>query len=172
MDKKEKTFLSVLDSHKRIIYKVANTYCNDKSEQDDLIQEIIIQIWLSIDNFNHKYKWSTWIYRIALNISISYYRKNRTRKEKTVSLSPIIEIPSVNEIYHEDDDFILLRQFMRELKEIDRALILLHFEGLSSKEIADIINTTQSNVTTKVLRIKNKLKIKFDNHKNRNYGKS
>ncbi len=169
MNQKEKIFLSVLDNHKRIIYKVANTYCYDPSEQDDLVQEIIIQIWSSMDNFNEKVKWSTWIYRIALNTSISYYRKNKQRKEQTVPFSPIIESPAVIE-NSDDDDFILLRQFVRELKEIDRALILLHLEGLKSREIAEIINTTQTNVTTKISRIKKTLKLKFDNYKNRNNG--
>lgn len=161
----------MLDSYKGIIYKVANAYCYEISDRDDLIQEITLQIWLSLENFNDKYKWSTWIYRIALNTSISFYRKNRTRKEKTIMLSPIIELPSGEEKNFEDEDYILIRKFLQELKEIDRALILLHFEGLKSKEIADIINTTQSNVTTKVSRIKTRLKIKFQDYKNKSNGK-
>lgn len=171
MDEKEKIFLSVLESHKRIIFKVANTYCFDESDKDDLIQEISLQIWLSIEKFNGNYKWSTWIYRIALNTSISFYRANKTRKEKSVNLSPIFELPSFDKKDYENEDFFLLRKFIRELKEIDRALILLHLEGLSSKEIADIIDTTQTNVTTKISRVKKKLREKFKEYKNRNYGK-
>jgi len=161
LDEKEKLFLSVLESHKGIIFKVANTYCFDEPDKDDLIQEITLQIWLSIEKFNGNYRWSTWIYRIALNTSISFYRKNKTRKEKTVSLHPIIELPSLEEKDFENEDFYLLRKFVRELKEIDRALILLHLEGLDSKEIADIIDTTQTNVTTKISRIKKKLRKKI-----------
>jgi len=164
LDEKEKIFLSVLESHKGIIYKVANTYCHNRADQDDLIQEIILQVWQSIEHYNDTYKWSTWIYRIALNTSISYYRKNRTRKERTLGLSPIIDLPSPQENHEEDTDFILLRKFIRELKKIDRALILLHLDGLSSKEIARIINTTQTNVTTKISRIKKKLQLKFEQH--------
>ncbi|MDB4293339.1 sigma-70 family RNA polymerase sigma factor [Maribacter sp.] len=170
MNKKEKIFISVLDGHKGIIYKVANTYCHDKADQDDLIQEIIVQLWLTIGNFNNSYKWSTWVYRVALNTSISYYRKNKTRKENTLSFSPIIEVPNSNEKYEEDDDFLRLRKYVRELKEIDRALILLHLEGVNSREIADIIDTTQTNVTTKISRIKKKLKLKFEHHKSKKNG--
>lgn len=172
MSEKEKIYLSVLEAHKGIIYKVANTYCFDKSDQDDLIQEIVLQIWLTIESFNNKFKWSTWVYRVALNTSISFYRKNKSRKESTVRLSPIIEIdaPSADEKYLDDDDFILLQRFVRELKEIDRALILLHLDGLSSKEIADVIDTTQTNVTTKISRIKKKIKLKFEHHKKQNNG--
>jgi RNA polymerase sigma-70 factor (ECF subfamily) len=170
LDKKEKIFLTILENHKGIIFKVANTYCYDKSDQDDLIQEIIIQLWQSLENYNDKYKWSTWIYRVALNTSISFYRKNKTRKENTVSLHPIIEIPNASEKDWEDDNYLLLMRFVRELKEIDRALILLHLEGQSSKEIAEIINTTQTNVTTKISRIKKNLKSKFENYKIKNHG--
>ena len=171
MDSREKIFLSVLERHKGIIYKVANTYCRDKDDQDDLIQEIILQVWLTIENFNDQYKWSTWVYRVALNTSISFYRKNRSRKESTVSLSPIIELPTVEDEPYEDEQFLLLRKFVRELKEIDRALILLHLEGLNSKEIAEVIDTSQTNVTTKISRIKKKLKRKFENHKSNGNGK-
>ncbi len=165
MDEREKIFLSILESHKGIIYKVANTYCYDKSDRDDLIQEITLQIWKSIDNYNKQYKWSTWIYRIALNTSISFYRKGRTHKAKTVDFDQIIEIPNAYDEPSDDDNFILLRRFIRELKEIDKALILLHLEGLSGQEIASIIATSQTNVTTKISRIKKKLKLKFQNHK-------
>ncbi|MTB50093.1 RNA polymerase sigma factor [Lewinella sp. W8] len=165
MDEKERIFLSVLDGHKGIIYKVANTYCNDASDRDDLIQEITLQIWRSIDNYREEYKWSTWIYRIALNTSISFYRKNSTRRARTVGLGQIIEVPNADDESPDDENFVLLRKFIRELREIDKALILLHLEGLSSQEIADIMATTQTNVTTKISRIRKKLKLKFQNHK-------
>ncbi|MEM9545202.1 MAG: RNA polymerase sigma factor [Bacteroidota bacterium] len=165
MDKKEKIFLTILERHKGIIYKVANTYSSNTADRDDLIQEITLQIWQSLERFNSAYKWSTWMYRIALNTSISFYRKNKRRKEKTVILDPIIEIPTEHEEYEGNENFVLLRRFIQELKEIDRALILLHLEGLSSQEIADIIATTQTNVTTKISRIKKKLRQKFKNHK-------
>lgn len=165
MDEREKKFLTVLDSHKGIIYKVANTYCSDAIDRDDLIQEITIQIWKSIENYNSKYKWSTWIYRIALNTSISFYRKNKTVKAKTIYLDQVIEVAASDDHLPENENFILLRRFLRELKEIDKALMLLHLEGLSSQEIADIMATTQTNVTTKISRIKKKLKLKFEHHK-------
>lgn len=165
LNEREEIFLSILESHKGIIYKVANTYCSDKSDRDDLIQEITLQIWKSIENYNNEYKWSTWIYRIALNTSISFYRKNRTHQEKTVNLDQVIEISDAYEEPSDNNNFILLRRFLQELKEIDKALMLLHLEGLSSQEIGDIMATTQTNVTTKISRIKKKLKLKFQQHK-------
>ncbi len=170
MDKKEKKFLTVLNDHKGIIYKVANTYCNDPTDQDDLVQEIVLQLWSTIENFNNTNKWSTWVYRVALNTSISFYRRHRTRKEKTVPLSPMIEVLNTSEQGGADDDFLLLTNCLRALKEIDRALFLLHLEGLSTKDIADIINISPTNVTTKISRIKKKLKIQFHHHKNKKNG--
>lgn len=167
MDEKEKTYLSVLENHKGIIYKVANTYCFDQSDRDDLIQEITLQIWISIDRYSDQYKWSTWIYRIALNTSISFYRKNKNRKEKTVGLNPIFETADIEDKDPVTENLQLLRKFIKELNELDRALILLHLEGLESKEIAKILGTSQTNVTTKTSRIKKKLKQKFINFKSK-----
>ena len=170
MEAKEKTFLSLLERHKGILYKVANTYCKEGADREDLLQEIILQVWRSIDTFKEQSKWSTWIYRVALNTAISFYRSNKTRKEQTISLSPIIEIPVVEDSRLEDKDFLLLRRLVRELKEIDRALMLLHLDGLNSREIAEVLNTSQTNVTTKISRIKKKLKTKFTEAKNKENG--
>ncbi|MFK7757137.1 MAG: RNA polymerase sigma factor, partial [Flavobacteriales bacterium] len=168
--KKEDIYLTVLDKHKGIIYKVANMYCHNKDDKDDLIQEIVLQLWLTLENFNDKFKWSTWVYRVALNTSISFYRKNKRRNENTVRFNPIMEVPAITEESDEDDKFLRLKTYIRELKEIDRALILLYLEGLNSKEIAEVIETTQTNVTTKISRIKKVLKSKFDNHKRKEHG--
>lgn len=170
MHEKEKVFLSVLEKYKGIIYKVANTYCHDKFDREDLIQEIIMQVWLTVDSFNDDYKWSTWIYRVALNTSISFYRKNKTRKERTVHLPAIIEIPSTSEQSFEDDEFLLLKSFIHKLKEIDRAVIMLHLEGLKVKEISNILDTSQTNITTKIYRIRKKLKAQFKAHKSKTHG--
>lgn len=162
MNKKKKDYLYILESHKKIIFKVAHNYCFKEEDKDDLIQEIILQVWLSMDNFDNKHKWSTWIYRIALNTSISFYRKNKKREEKTISLAPAIEVQDLSIDDNVADDVILLNQFIRELRELDRALILLHLDGLTSREIAEVINISQTNVTTKISRIKTILKEKFN----------
>lgn len=170
MTDKEQTFLTLLNDYKGILYRVANTYCKEAVDREDLLQEIILQVWRSLDNYNDQYRWSTWIYRVALNTAISFYRSNKNRKEKTVSLSPIIEVPVVEEEGLEDADFLLLRRLVRELKEIDRALMLLHFDGLTSREIAEVLNTSQTNVTTKISRIKKKLTTQFIEAKNKENG--
>jgi len=171
LDKKEEKFLSLIEIHKRIIYKVANGYCKEVDEREDLIQEIIIQLWLSLDNYSDQYKLSTWVYRIALNTSISHYRKNKTRKARTTILSPVIELKNDDcQSRFESEDFQLLNKLIQELKEIDKGIFLLYLDGFKYKEIAEIMAISPSNVSSKISRIKKALKLEFKKNKYSNYG--
>ncbi len=161
-DQKILDFIKLIDTHKGIIYKVANFYCKDNDNRKDLIQEIIIQLWLSKNKYNDTYKFTTWIYRIALNVSISFYRKEITRSNYSQPVPEEVSIFSIEEECLENNDRLNnLHQFIKELKEIDRAIILLYLEERSHKEISEILGISVSNVSTKFLRIKNELKIKF-----------
>ena len=80
-------FLTVIENHKGIIYKVANAYCKLEADRKDLVQEIILQLWKSFDKYNDQFKYSTWIYRISLNVAISFFRKESTRKNISNPLS-------------------------------------------------------------------------------------
>lgn len=126
MDNKTNIFLEVIENHKAIIYKITNSYCREQHERQDLIQEIILQLWKSFESYDNQFKLSTWIYRIALNTSISYYRKNRLRQQKRAELPGIIEESSTAEVtFEENPDLNRLKHFIAELKEIDKAIILL-----------------------------------------------
>lgn len=85
-------FLSVLDSHKGILYKVAHSYCKNIEDRKDLVQQIIYHIWKSFDNYNPEFQYSTWIYRIALNVAISFYRKERSATFYKVPYDESLEI--------------------------------------------------------------------------------
>tara|TARA_R110002124_G_scaffold249135_2_gene414276 strand:+ start:312 stop:803 length:492 start_codon:yes stop_codon:yes gene_type:complete len=153
-------FLSSIESNKGIIYKVANSYCRDKDDREDLIQEIILQLWKSFPNFNPEYKLSTWMYRIALNVAISAYRKATKRKQILLPLSEaaIYLVEDKNEM---NDDRQLLQTLIKELKEVDRALILLFLDGYLYPEIGELLGLSESNVATKLSRIKQLLKKKL-----------
>lgn len=155
-------FLTVVEEHKRIIYKVANSYCKNNEDRKDLIQEILIQLWKSFERYDSKFKYSTWIYRIALNVAISFYRKENSRK--TISNSFNESFFSMSETKSSDENeqnLNTLHQFISELKELDKALILLYLDEKNQKEMAEILGISESNVATKVSRIKIKLKEKF-----------
>jgi RNA polymerase sigma factor (sigma-70 family) len=155
-------FSAILDANKGIIYKVANAYCKDRDDRKDLVQEIVIQLWRSFSRYDDQYKLSTWMYRIALNVSISFYRKEKKRKDADFPINEnIIEIAEEQSSNELEININLLHQFITELKELDRALMLLYLEEKNQKEIAEILGLTESNVSTKVGRIKEKLKQRF-----------
>ena len=160
--KKENKFLSVIDNHKGILYKVANNYGKNSEDRKDLIQEIIYQLWKAFDNYNPQFQYSTWIYRISLNTAISFYRKERTITQNKVDIDDSLLVVSDILFNQEmEDNFNLLQQFIYELKEMDKAIMLLYLEQKSHKEIAEIIGISESNVGTKVSRIKLLLSQKF-----------
>lgn len=155
-------FLSVIESHKGILYKVANSYCKDSEDRKDLIQEMMVQLWRSFENYTDQYKYSTWIYRIALNVAISFYRKENRRKEIANPLSDaVLDVADASLSMEKEQNLAILHQFIAELKELDKALMLLYLEEKSHKEIAEIIGISETNAATKIARIKILLKQKF-----------
>jgi RNA polymerase sigma factor (sigma-70 family) len=165
MEKSTQNFLSVIEDHKGIIYKVAGLYARDGEDRKDLAQEIIFQLWRSFERYDEQYKLSTWIYRIALNVSISFYRKEKRRETISHPLSgEVFSIHEEESSQHEDVK--LLQQFIKELKELDRAIIILTLDGNNQKETAEILGLTETNVSTRVGRIKTQLKKKFETAKN------
>ena len=159
---KSDMFLSVVESNKGILYKIANSYCKDSEDRKDLVQEIIVQLWKSYETYNCQYKYSTWIYRISLNVAISFYRKQNRRKRLSSPLTEgILNFVDTNETGELEQDIGLLQQFISELKEMDKALMLLYLDQKSHKEIAEIVGISETNVATKIGRIKTALKQKF-----------
>jgi|GEM_PF-27949 len=164
---KDKTlFTSVLDSHKGIIYKIAKAYSADEEDHKDLMQEIIVQIWNSFERYNNQYKYSTWIYRIALNVAITVYRKNSLRRSKSIPLTDNATNFSDEETNEKEQDIQLLYKVIHGLSNLDRALMLLHLEQKNYSEIAEIMELTETNVATKLSRIKKVIKNKFSQLKN------
>lgn len=155
-------FLQLIEQNKGIIYKVARSYGKNEEDREDLFQEIIIQLWRSFERYDDQYKLSTWMYRIALNVAISFYRKERRR---IASESPLTE--SMTDIAGEEpnsdleSNINLLQQFINELSELEKALMILYLESKSYKEIAEILGISETNVATKINRVKNQLKQKF-----------
>ena len=155
-------FVSVIETNKGIIYKVANLYCTDTEDRKDLVQEIVLKLWKSFDSYNEQFKHSTWIYRIALNAAISFYRKEKLRKEiNTPFTESLFNVSDFEDNKQIQQSTLFLNQFIAELKELDKALMLLYLEEKSHKEMAEIIGITETNIATKIGRIKTLLKHKF-----------
>jgi RNA polymerase sigma factor (sigma-70 family) len=162
----KETFIKLIQENKRIIFKICNSYCPKREERDDLAQEIVYQLWKSIDAFNPDLKFTTWMYRIALNVAISFYRKEKKAGNTIPLEETLLEWKDDAEIPLEtDNNFNLLHQFIAELKEIDKSIVILYLDDKSYKEIAEIIGLTETNVSTKINRIKETLRNKFLTHK-------
>lgn len=154
-------FEDIIEQHKGILFKVARVYCPNADDRQDLIQEMMIQIWQSIQKYNDEYKMSTWLYRISLNVAISYYRRSSTCTKQHILINE--QVPEIKEEEQSENEhqLNLLEQFITELKEIDRALMILYLEDKSHAEIATVLGLSISNIGTKIGRIKHKLKARF-----------
>jgi RNA polymerase sigma-70 factor (ECF subfamily) len=154
-------FQNILEQHMGILHKVARSYCSNEQDRQDLIQKMMIQVWQSIYRYNPQYKISTWLYRICLNVAISFYRKNTTRSYKYTRITEQTTQIPIEEKTSNEMQIILLEQFISELKEIDKALMILYLEDKSHAEISEILGISISNVGTKIGRLKDKLKTQF-----------
>lgn len=159
-NKKIELFNSIIEEHKLILHKVSRAYCHNDDDRKDLIQEINIQIWRSIEKYNDEFKMSTWIYRIALNVAISNFRK--VSRQKTFPLSSDELKLKEHDSNDHEEQILKIVQFISELNELDKALILLYLEDKSHAEIAEILGISKSNAGTKISRIREKLKQKFN----------
>ena len=157
-------FLMELETHKGIIYKISYSFCKTETDCQDLTQEIIIKLWESFGAYRPLGKTSTWIYRVSLNTAISFYRKEKTRsKMMSASQDSLFQLAQAapNESNDGDEKVAYLHQFLLELKELDRALMILYLDEKPLKEIAEIIGISPTNVSTKINRIKAVLKERF-----------
>ncbi len=148
--------------HKKLVFKVANIYGRTLEDKKDLSQEIILQLWKAFPKYDSAYALSTWIYRIALNVSISFYRKEQTRqKTRTAYEQHIALMEWKEEGVTENEQLQQLYAFINQLKSLEKAIIILYLEGHRNKEISEIMGMSVTNVSTKIHRIKTKLAANF-----------
>lgn len=153
----EKEFLDIVRNNQGIIHKVCNIYCDNEQDRNDLVQEILAQLWKSFPSFRNESKFTTWMYRVALNTAITTFKRNLRQPEKS-SLSPQalqIADESSGEV---EDNIRLLRTAVSRLTGIEKSIILLFLEEKSYEDIAEITGITQNYVRVKMNRIRNKLK--------------
>jgi len=152
----ETTFLKLVDEHQAIIFKISRMYRDTLEDQEDLFQEIVFQLWKSFPTFRNESKVSTWMYRIALNTAIAFFRKPRL---------PIVADaqPSEYRVQIEYDDSLEQEERMysalRQLNSAEKAIIALYLDDYSYSEIAILIGISENNVGVRINRIKSKLKI-------------
>lgn len=153
----EKAFLDLIQQHKGIIHKVTRMYCDSPEDREDLMQEIILQTWKALPSFKGNSEFSTWLYRISLNMALVFLKKDKKRVDAPADRE-FHAIESEEYDAAKDRQLAVFYQAVKGLDKVDRALILLLIEGKSGKEIADILGLSEVNVRVKTNRAKQKLK--------------
>jgi RNA polymerase sigma factor (sigma-70 family) len=155
---RQDAFLSLIDEHRKILFKVANSYARTAADREDLIQEMTIHLWRSFNRYDDRYPFSTWMYRVALNVAISFYRRETRRERHILAAEEAVLERTAEESSAADTDLRLLHRFLERLGELDRALMLLYLDGNRYQAIAEILGISETNVGTKIGRLKQRLR--------------
>ncbi len=158
-------FLRLLDEHKGILFKVASAYCRNALDREDLIQEIVLAVWSSFGRYDHTRRFSTWMYRIAINVAISFCRREARRPRRhglltgpsaeQAILKVVADAPESAEL---ESELGVLKECISQLDELDRALVILYLDGNRYETIAEILGISETNVGTKISRIKERIR--------------
>lgn len=154
-------FQALLAGHEKIVFKVANMYCRNAEDRRDLAQEICVQAWRSFGGYDPARSFSTWMYRIALNVAISSARSAGHRERHAVALDEGgLDVADDSATVSEPDDRVrALHAFIDQLDALNRALMLLYLEDRSYREIAEVLGITETNVATKINRLKQRIRL-------------
>jgi RNA polymerase sigma-70 factor (ECF subfamily) len=157
VSKGEKPFIDLINNNQGLIHKVCMLYENDREARNDLFQEIVLQLWRSFPTFRGEAKITTWMYRIALNTAISGLRR-RGRAIKTEDITERhFNFSDVSDD-HQEENFQKLQWAIKQLTEIERAMIMMALDEIPYEEIAETIGITQNNVRVRMNRIREKLR--------------
>ncbi len=154
---KEQEFVRIIKQNEGVIFKITTLYTDTLDDQKDLYQEVVYQLWKSFDSFRSESKFSTWMYRIALNTALTRLKKSK-RQGQSVSIDKVV-MQQTNNYDTEFEEKLKVRYaHIKQLNVLERGLILLILEGKKYEEIAEITGQTATNVGTRISRIKQKLK--------------
>ena len=157
----EQEFIQLLNKHQNIIHKVCSVYMDVYADREDLFQEVTLQAWKAYPNFRGDAKFSTWLYRVALNTAITFFRKEKK------------QIPTINtEVFFDNSEFHnpieeqvqAMYKAIGDLGKIDKALIMLYLEDYNYNDIGEILGISANNVAVKMNRLKIKLKEETQKH--------
>ena len=158
-NKMKEKFLNLVEMHQGIIHKILSVYTYNMEDREDLLQEILLQLWKSFPSFLGKSAFSTWLYKVALNTALLHKRKNM--KEK-YTVDSMIESRAQQIGLNRNDTTISLYMAIDQLGPIDKAIALLYLEQKSYKEIENILGINKNNIGVRISRIKDKLKKIFE----------
>ena len=154
---KEESFTRIIKDNEGVIFKITTIYTDNRQDQKDLYQEIVYQLWKSFDSFRNESKISTWMYRIALNTAIGQLKKSKKHSNKT-GIDQVVLQQTENYDTEFENRLKMVYEQIHQLNILEKGLILLLLEGKKYEEIAEITGLSETNVGTRISRIKQKLK--------------
>ena len=163
---KEEKFNTIVSDNGERIRNICRYYNSNAEDQKDMYQEVLVNIWKSLDSFRGDSAMSTWVYRVAVNTSLTFTGKAFRHMKlmvnsETTNLTSILDDENLMQKLAEEKLLERMQLELNQLSVIDKALISLMLEGLSMKEIAEVIGITEPNVKVKIHRIKSQLKEKL-----------
>jgi RNA polymerase sigma-70 factor, ECF subfamily len=155
---RQSAFVALVHEHRAMLYKICNLYCVSPHDRQDLFQEIVIQLWRSYPRFRGESKFSTWLYRVALNTAISDLRKQGRRWAPIDPASLPTELQDMQYAREQDEQLQQLYTAIAQLTELEKALVMLYLEDKRYDEMEEILGINQNNLRVKMNRIKEKLR--------------
>jgi RNA polymerase sigma-70 factor (ECF subfamily) len=157
-DDRQVLFSAWLKEHAGLVFKVARAFAPTEADRQDLIQDILLQLWCSLPRFEGKAKVSTWIYRVALNTALAWRRKETKRRAPQIPLIEVEELPGTEEgnAHRLDREEVVARLYgaIHQLPKVDAALVLLYLDDLSYREMAEVLGISENHVGVKLNRAK------------------
>lgn len=153
-------FATLLERHRKIVFKVANSYAWNPDDRAELAQDIALQLWRAYPRYDPQRRFTTWMYRIALNVAISQVRARSQQDRHLVPLDEILhDSADQRSVDHEHDDQLrALQRVTAQLDPLNRALLLLYLDDCTHREIGEILGLSETNVATKLSRLKQRIR--------------
>jgi RNA polymerase sigma-70 factor (ECF subfamily) len=153
----ENQFVNQIQANQKIIYKVVGLYTDTKEDKEDLYQETLLQLWKSIEKYEGKASFSTWMYRVALNVALNFRRRSKHH-----FIEPIDKVENLKSEISNKEDYEILYLLIKQLPEGDKMIISLHLDGYGNDEIAEIVGISRNNTNVKIHRIKENISKLYD----------
>lgn len=154
-------FTDLLRRHAGLIHKIAYAYCRDATDREDVVQEVAVQLWRCRDRYDPDFAETTWIYRIALNVAISFHRRERRHRAGRTD-EDVHAIAIAASAAQPSEAVQRLLRCIDDLGPLEKALVLLFLDGNAHASIAEVLGISVSNVGTKLARIKDRLRLAFE----------
>jgi RNA polymerase sigma factor (sigma-70 family) len=151
------SFLDKIQPHKGIIYKIARMYADTPEDREDLVQEIMLRLWASYPGFEGRSAFSTWMYRVAVNTAITFLRKDKKKPPMVSDENGILDREADETDTGSEYRMTLFYKAIKELNQIEKALIFYFMEGLSHREISGHLGLSETNTRVKLSRTKEKI---------------